>query len=118
VAKSETELQMVQRHVREGEAHVQRQREIVTKMRERGAPTDIAVTLLEAFQDTLRQHRAHLGRIEARDDAVAIFGAGSATREIGAPQAIEAAPVRLNPQSPEADYEALPSGTRFIGPMN
>jgi hypothetical protein len=42
VAKGETELQMVQRHVREGEAHVQRQREIVTEMWERGAPTDIA----------------------------------------------------------------------------
>jgi hypothetical protein len=69
MAKGETELQMVQRHVREGEAHVQRQREIVTKMWERGAPTDIAVTLLEAFQDTLRQHKAHLVRLEARDDA-------------------------------------------------
>jgi ATP-dependent protease HslVU (ClpYQ) peptidase subunit len=70
VAKGETELQMVQRHVREGEAHVQRQREVVTKMWERGAPTDIAVTLLEAFQDTLRQHKAHLVRLEAmRDDA-------------------------------------------------
>jgi hypothetical protein len=69
VAKGETELQMVQRHVREGEAHVQRQSEIVTKMWERGAPTDMAVTLLEAFQEILCQHKAHLGRIEARDDA-------------------------------------------------
>jgi hypothetical protein len=25
--------------------------------------------LLEAFQDTLRQHKAHLVRLEARDDA-------------------------------------------------
>ena len=69
MAKGETELQMVRRHVREGEAHVQRQREIVTEMWERGAPTEIAVTLLEAFQDTLRQHKAHLVRLEARDDA-------------------------------------------------
>ena len=69
MAKGETELQMVQRHVRQGEAHVQRQREIVTNLWERGAPTDIAVTLLEAFQDTLRQHKAHLARLEGRDDA-------------------------------------------------
>jgi hypothetical protein len=69
VAKGETELQMVQRHVREGEAHVQRQREIVAEMLERGAPADISATLLEAFQDTLRLHKAHLVRIEARDDA-------------------------------------------------
>jgi ATP-dependent protease HslVU (ClpYQ) peptidase subunit len=39
------------------------------KMGEMGAPTNIAVTLLEAFQDTLRQHKAHLVRLEARDDA-------------------------------------------------
>jgi hypothetical protein len=69
VSKGETELQMVQRHVREGEAHVLRQREIVARMGERRAPTDVAVTLLEAFQDTLRQHKAHLVRLEARDDA-------------------------------------------------
>jgi hypothetical protein len=69
VANSEKELQMVRRHVREGEARVQRQREIVMKMWEMGAPTNIAVTLLEAFQDTLRQHKAHLVRLEARDDA-------------------------------------------------
>ena len=49
MAKGETELQMVQRHVREGETHVQRQHEIVTEMWELGAPTDIAVALLEAF---------------------------------------------------------------------
>jgi hypothetical protein len=69
VANSEKELQMVRRHVREGEARVRRQREIVMKMWEMGAPTNIAVTLLEAFQDTLRQHKAHLVRLEARDDA-------------------------------------------------
>lgn len=69
MAKGETELQMVQRHIREGNAHVQRQTEIVTQMWERGAPTDVAVTLLKQFQDTLRLHKAHLVRIEARDNA-------------------------------------------------
>ena len=69
MVKGETELQMVQRHVRQGEAHLQRQREIITEMWERGASTDMAVALLEQFQDTLRLHKAHLIRIEARDDA-------------------------------------------------
>ena len=69
MVKGETEQQMVQRHVREGEAHVQRQREIVTEMWERGAATDMAVSLLEQFQDTLLLHKAHLVRIEARNDA-------------------------------------------------
>jgi hypothetical protein len=35
-------------------------------MSERGARTDIAVPLLEAFQDTLRQHKAHLVRLESQ----------------------------------------------------
>jgi hypothetical protein len=69
VVKGETELQMVQRHIREGEAHVQRQHEIVAETRKRGVSTDMAVTLLELFQDTLSLHKAHLVRIEAGDNA-------------------------------------------------
>ena len=65
----ETELEMVQRHVREGEAHVERQREIVVELREQGHPTDMAVTLLAEFEDLLRQHKAHLIRIEAQNAA-------------------------------------------------
>ena len=69
MVKGETEQQMVQRHVREGEANLRRQREIVTKLWERGAATDMAVALLEQFQVTLRLHKAHLVQIETRDDA-------------------------------------------------
>lgn len=65
MAKGETELQMVRRHVREGEALVQRQREIVTETLERGKQTYTAVTLLEQFEDTLRLHKTHLVRIES-----------------------------------------------------
>ena len=55
---------MVQRHIREGEGHVQRQREIVIEMGERGAQTDVAFSLLEQFQSTLRLHKEHLFRFE------------------------------------------------------
>ncbi|TNC69471.1 hypothetical protein [Rubellimicrobium roseum] len=69
MADHETELEMVQRHVREGEAHVKRQREIVAELRERGHPTDVAIALLAEFEDLLRQHKAHLVRIEATKSA-------------------------------------------------
>jgi inorganic pyrophosphatase len=62
--KGETERQMVQRHIREGEAIVQRQGAIVTTLQERGEPADIAITVLGQFHDILRQHKAHLARID------------------------------------------------------
>ena len=61
---------------------MQRQREIVTEMWERGASTDMAVALLEQFQDTLRLHKAHLVRIEARDDADSTYTAPAPTTAI------------------------------------
>jgi len=69
MADKETELEMVQRHVREGEAHVERQREIVAELRARGDRTDLAVALLAEFEDMLRQHRAHLARVETKGAA-------------------------------------------------
>ena len=69
MAEDETELEMVQRHVREGEAHVARQREIVVELRERGDPTEMALALLAEFEDLLHQHKAHLIRIEAKGSA-------------------------------------------------
>lgn len=59
----ETEIEMVQRHVREGEEHVVRQREIVATL---PPDSDLAVTahqLLTAFEETLESHREHLARL-------------------------------------------------------
>ncbi len=50
MATGETELQTVQRHIREGEGHVQRQREIIIEMGERGAQTDAASTCSSSFK--------------------------------------------------------------------
>ena len=63
--EGETELEMVRRHVREGEMHVKRQGEIVAELKEQGAPVDMAVALLNQFQNLLRQHKEHLARLEA-----------------------------------------------------
>ena len=67
--EGETELEMVRRHVREGEGQVQRQSELLARLQERGAWTDMidmAVILLEQFEDIQRLHKAHLTRLEAR----------------------------------------------------
>lgn len=59
----ETEIEMVQRHVREGEAHIVRQREIVASL---PPDSDLVVTahqLLTLFEETQESHRNHLARL-------------------------------------------------------
>lgn len=61
--EGETNIEMVRRHVREGRAHVARQREIVADFRKRGLPTSTAEQLLYEFEDTLGEHERHLERL-------------------------------------------------------
>jgi len=63
VSIAETELEMVERHVREGARQVARQAEIVADLRARGYPSEIAEALLARFQEVQRLHQAHLCRI-------------------------------------------------------
>ena len=63
VGPSETELEMVERHVREGELRVSRQREIVRELFDRNHPTSLAEQLLVEFEQTLADHKAHLARL-------------------------------------------------------
>ena len=56
----ETEFELVQRHVREGEGHVSRQLEIIAAMQILGQPTSVAESLLFNFDKSLRAHKAHL----------------------------------------------------------
>ena len=59
----ETELEMVQRHVRQGERHVSRQLEIIANMQLRKQPTGAAENLLFNFDKSLRAHKAHLEQL-------------------------------------------------------
>lgn len=59
-----TELEMVRRHVREGEGHLGRQSEVIARPQKRGTPTDMAFALLEQFADYQRQHKEHLTRLD------------------------------------------------------
>ena len=64
MAQDETELQMVQRHVRQGTAHLQRQHEIVVWLKAKGHPTETAETFLSQLADLQQLHEAHLARLE------------------------------------------------------
>jgi len=64
VSEKETEMEMVCRHVRQGSACVARQSQLVAKLRADGRPTEVAEQLLASFEDTQRQHEAHLARLE------------------------------------------------------
>jgi hypothetical protein len=60
----ETELEQVQRHVREGAGHLAQQRFLIARMRMDGLPTEEAEMLLSTFEDIQRQHEAHRARLE------------------------------------------------------
>ena len=60
----ETKLEMAERHVREGEYHVARQREIIAHPTEHGRSTELAERLLLNLEDLLTLHRGHLARIK------------------------------------------------------
>lgn len=59
----ETTLQMVQRHVRQGEVLVRRQREIVAKIIDAGQDPDQAECILAVLEVSQDEHLAHLERI-------------------------------------------------------
>ncbi|CAO4182699.1 hypothetical protein [Methylorubrum populi] len=64
---SETELEMVRRHVKDGAMHVAEQRALIARLRQRGLPTEEAESLLVTFEDVQLQHEDHLARAEASE---------------------------------------------------
>ena len=60
MAVGETEFEMVERHVRQGERRVSRQLEIIADMQRRGQFTGLAESLLFNLERSLRAHRDHL----------------------------------------------------------
>ena len=61
----ETELEMVQRHVRQGERHVSRQIELIADLTRRNLPIDQAEKVLFNFEITLLAHNDHLDRLHS-----------------------------------------------------
>lgn len=62
----ETELQMVERHVREGAWRLDRQARLVEQKRRWGLPIGASLQLLRTFETTQALHRAHLTRLRDR----------------------------------------------------
>jgi hypothetical protein len=62
----ETELEMVQRHVRQGEGHLASQKAVIEHLKASHLPTEEAEALLATFEDLQRQHEAHFARIEGK----------------------------------------------------
>lgn len=62
----ESELDMVSRHVREGQARVIRQGDLVAKLAKARHDTTLAKALLAVFVDVQDTNCAHLARIVAR----------------------------------------------------
>lgn len=54
---------MLNRHIRTGARHISRQREIIDRLTELGAPAEQAMELLDLFEVTQELHIAHRERL-------------------------------------------------------
>ncbi len=61
--RAETEIEMVERHIRSGDALLARQRNVIKKLSDKGLPTEMACNLLQNFEEIQSEHRAHLERL-------------------------------------------------------
>lgn len=61
-------MQLAERHVRDGEARVARQREIIEELRQGGHPTLDAENLLTTFEESLREHQRRLTQLRQAED--------------------------------------------------
>ena len=64
--RKEAELEMVQRHLREGERIVAHQRALEARLGTSGLRTGEVEILLDSFQDAQRLHEDRLARIQGR----------------------------------------------------
>lgn len=59
MAYTAADLRMADDHIAQGEQHIIRQEQLISRMRSQGFPTTVAEQLLDEFHHTLRQHREH-----------------------------------------------------------
>ncbi len=63
MAYSAADLELVDRHIAQGERHIIAQEALISRLQSRGLPTDKAELLLRRFQETLREHHEHRDHI-------------------------------------------------------
>ena len=65
----ETDLEMVQRHIREGKRHLTKQKALVDdSLKASGLLTEEAEALLDTLKDVQGEHEAHRRRLEGKRD--------------------------------------------------
>jgi hypothetical protein len=62
----ESVLEMVERHVRQGGAHIARQKTLIEELRALSLPTLAAEAFLRVLEDTLVSHRTHAERLRLK----------------------------------------------------
>jgi hypothetical protein len=68
---NETELEMAERHVREGSRHLKDQQDLIDWLYSRGYPTDLAETLMTLMEEVQQLHCDHVARLCGRSAAQA-----------------------------------------------
>ena len=58
----ETELETIERHIREGEAHIDHQTTLVAELTHNGQQYDQELALLQGLRRVLQSHHDHLSR--------------------------------------------------------
>ncbi|RUV93627.1 MAG: hypothetical protein EOQ55_13335 [Mesorhizobium sp.] len=64
--RNETELEMVERHVRLGREHIARQNQIIVHFKDKGYPSEDAEDMLATLLGLQRQHEAHLAYVRKK----------------------------------------------------
>ena len=59
MAYTPADIDMADRHIAQGERHINQQQDLLARLRAHNLPTDQAEDLLEEFRATLLQHREH-----------------------------------------------------------
>lgn len=61
---TQADVEMADRHIAEGEQHILRQEELITRLRMQSLQTGEAEKLLAVFNSTMAEHRAHRAAIK------------------------------------------------------
>jgi len=68
MARIETLLEQIERHIQQGEEAVERQTELVTRLIQEDRAYDSALALLQTFKQALQLHRDHLELYKKQSD--------------------------------------------------
>ena len=66
MTSGETELEMVERHVRQGQRRLANQRQLIAHLGRQGLSIELAQRLLNNLEEVQELHLQHLARIQGR----------------------------------------------------